>query len=88
MTDHLATLSTRGRVTIPKAIRDELGLRPNDKIRFINDDGEVRLERAYPSLEEVAASLPALDWDISVEDAIALAHEERARELAAKLRTV
>src|SRR4051812_40020314 len=50
----IATLTTRGRVTIPKAIRDELGLEPYDRIRFMLEDGCAVLQKTYPSLEELA----------------------------------
>ena len=38
------TLTTQGRVTIPKRIRDYLGLLPGDTLRFeYEDDGAVRI---------------------------------------------
>lgn len=48
-------------MTVPKEIRDALGLKPHDMIRFSLENGHVRLEKAYLSLEEVAGSLPASD---------------------------
>lgn len=83
----VTTLTSKGQVTIPKKIRDRLGLKPYDKIRFVLEDGEVRLRKAYLSLEEVVGSLPPLDLDISIEEAIELAKEERAREFVAKLKS-
>lgn len=85
--ENVTTLTSKGQVTIPKQIRDELGLRPHDKIRFFIEDGEVKLLKAYPSLEEVAGSLPPLGLDISIDEAIERAKEERARELIAKLKS-
>lgn len=39
-----STLTTRGRVTIPKCVRDYLGLSPGDKVRFeYTGDGAVRM---------------------------------------------
>ncbi len=83
----VTTLTSKGQVTIPKEIRDELGLRPHDKIRFIIVDGKVGLEKAYPSLEEVAGSLPANRLGVSVEEAIEIAREERARDLAEEMKS-
>lgn len=83
----ITTLTSKGQVTIPKEIRDELGLRPHDKIRFFIVDGKVGLEKAFPSLEDVAGSLPANKLGVSVEEAIVLAREERARELAEEMKS-
>lgn len=55
----VTTLTSKGRVTIPKEIRDELGLKPHDKIRFSLENGHAVLRKAYPSLEKVAGSVPA-----------------------------
>jgi antitoxin PrlF len=64
----ITTLTSKGQVTIPKEIRDELGLKPSDKIVFSLEDGHVTLRKAYPALEEVAGGIPAIDvpmkeWD-------------------------
>jgi AbrB family looped-hinge helix DNA binding protein len=72
----VTTLTSKGQVTIPKEIRDELGLKPNDKIRFSLNNGRVTLQKAYLSLEELAGSIPAIDvpmeeWDEIIQDEIA-----------------
>ena len=41
-------LSSKGQVTVPKAIREELGLKPGDLVAYIVRDGAVRLERVDP----------------------------------------
>ncbi len=41
-------LSSKGQVTIPKAIREELGLQPGDLVAYVVRDGAVRLERVEP----------------------------------------
>lgn len=41
------TLTLKGQVTIPKQIRDALGLTPGSRLDFaVNDDGEVVLHKA------------------------------------------
>lgn len=43
----LTTMTVKGQVTIPKKIRDALGLRPGAKVDFaVNQEGEVVLQRA------------------------------------------
>lgn len=42
-----ATLTSKGQVTIPKRIRDALGLSPGSEVDFaVNKDGEVVIHRA------------------------------------------
>ena len=44
----LATITAKGQVTIPKAIRDALNLRQGDQLRWDLDDGGVRVRRVSP----------------------------------------
>ncbi len=39
-------ITTKGQVTIPQEIRDELGLLPNTEVTFDVVDGEARLRKA------------------------------------------
>lgn len=82
------TLTSKGQVTIPKEVRDKLGLQPHDKITFVVEDGFATLRR-LPRLEELVGSLPSLaslGIDMTVEEAIDLAWEERAEELFKKMK--
>ena len=41
------TVTVKGQVTIPKKVRDALGLKPGDQVAFVVDDrGEVLVKRA------------------------------------------
>jgi len=43
------TLTVKGQVTIPKRIRDALGLKPGDGVDFaMNAEGQIVLRRARP----------------------------------------
>jgi len=44
----LATITAKGQVTIPKAIRDALNLRQGDQLRWDLDDGDVRVRLVSP----------------------------------------
>jgi antitoxin PrlF len=44
----LATITAKGQVTIPKAIRDALNLRQGDQLRWDLDDGGVRVRLVTP----------------------------------------
>jgi AbrB family looped-hinge helix DNA binding protein len=80
----VTTLTSKGQVTIPKEVRDELGLKPHDKIRFSLENGHAVLRKAYPSLQDVVGSLPPLGMPI--DEAIEQAKEERAQRLIDKMR--
>ena len=50
MATEIGTLSTKGQVTIPKDIRDALGIRPGDKLRFDLEAGDrAVIQKAEPS---------------------------------------
>lgn len=80
----VTTLTSKGQVTIPKAIRDELGLKPRDEVEIFIKDGDVWLRKADSSLQDLAGSLPPIGLDI--EEAIERAKEERAQALVEKLK--
>ena len=42
-------VTTKGQVTIPKEIRDELGIEPGDEITFREDDGGYRIQKKAPT---------------------------------------
>jgi AbrB family looped-hinge helix DNA binding protein len=41
-----SAVSAKGQVTIPKEIRDVLGLKPGDKVVFIEKENEVSIRRS------------------------------------------
>jgi len=46
-----AQLNHRGRLTIPKALREELNLDDGTEFEVVRDGGTIRLERKLPDLE-------------------------------------
>jgi AbrB family looped-hinge helix DNA binding protein len=78
----ITTMTSKGQVTIPKNVRDQLGLQPFDKIEIVADDeGGARLRKARPRIRELLGSLPANG--LSVEEATARAEELRGKDLVA-----
>ncbi len=41
-------VTEKGQVTIPKEIRDELGLKPGSQVEFVRENGRVVLRRRVP----------------------------------------
>ncbi len=82
--DKVTTLISKGQVTIPKEIRDELGLRPHDKIRFVIEDGEGRFKKGI-SIAGRGGGLDSLDrcpdgaWDEIIQDDIVQRYAEENR---------
>jgi AbrB family looped-hinge helix DNA binding protein len=53
-----ATITSKGQTTIPKDIRDGLGLRPGDKVRFtLLSDGTVVMRAKRRSIRDLAGAL-------------------------------
>jgi AbrB family looped-hinge helix DNA binding protein len=44
----MATVTSKGQVTLPKEIRDRLGLGPGSQVRFDVEDGRVILRKQAP----------------------------------------
>ena len=52
-----STLTTRGQTTIPKPIREALGLQPGDRVEFILHGDRVLLRRAGADLSAIDGML-------------------------------
>jgi antitoxin PrlF len=55
-----ATVSEKGQVTIPKPLRDSLGIRPGEVLDFEEDDGRL-VARKASRLDAVDAAYGLLD---------------------------
>lgn len=45
-----STLTTKGQTTLPKDVREHLGLEPGDKVRYLVLGDEVRIVRPRPAM--------------------------------------
>jgi AbrB family looped-hinge helix DNA binding protein len=64
-----ARMTSKGQITLPKDIRDRLGLKQGDRVRFIvEDDGRVRLLPAKRDVGELFGSLPKPRRALSIEE--------------------
>jgi AbrB family looped-hinge helix DNA binding protein len=71
VTVELATLTAKGQVTIPKLVRDALGLRQGDQLSWELEDGAVRVRPVAPLdlayLQAIEAGLQ--EWASEEDDA-------------------
>ena len=59
MTIYKVTVDSRGRFTLPRGVRDALGLRPGDPYTLTTqDDGSVALTKGEPAEEESDVKRP------------------------------
>jgi antitoxin PrlF len=66
---NVSTLTSKGQTTIPKNIRDRLGLKPGDKIKFmVNPDGSVTLVAANLSVRQLRGILPRPERPATIEE--------------------
>jgi AbrB family looped-hinge helix DNA binding protein len=64
-----STLTRKGQTTIPKAIREQLKLKPGDRIGFVVDaDGRVRLVPRNLTLDDLKRILPKPKRKVSDEE--------------------
>jgi AbrB family looped-hinge helix DNA binding protein len=74
------TVTTKGQVTIPKAVRDELGLKEGDRVAFrVLEDGTVIVEPETIDLSELRGVLKPKKKGVSIADM-----DEAIRERAVK----
>ena len=55
----VSTLTAKGQVTVPKEVREALGLRQGDQLSWELEDGSVRVRAIAPLDLAYAASMPA-----------------------------
>jgi len=61
-----ATVGERGQVTIPKALRDRMGIRPGQRLEFAEEEGGrivMRKRAADDAVARVYGTLPVPGWD-------------------------
>jgi antitoxin PrlF len=79
-----ATLTSKGQITVPKAIRDRLSLATGDRVRFfVDDEGRVVMVPATISIRSLRGCLPAPPRPLSLADmdkAVAQGAAGRARK--------
>ena len=64
-----ATITSKGQLTIPKAIREQLNLQSGDKVEFLVDkDGSVRIVTITASITKLKGMVPRPKKVVSLEE--------------------
>ena len=83
--EHAGTVTQKGQVTIPLAVRKLLGIKPSDRVTFRIIDGRVELAPAELSLEEVYGAVQPLARPEDWENVRRRAREERIQRRTRKV---
>ena len=89
MREFVSSITSKGQVTIPIAVRKHLGVGTPDKVAFVvEDDGRVALRPAKLTLKSLRSVVPALPGRVTTdfEDQIEEAMEEEAERIVSKMR--
>jgi antitoxin PrlF len=64
-----ATMTSKGQLTVPKEIRDRLGLQPGDKVELVpsGEHGVLMRKRRVVELSELFGSLPTNGVSLTLE---------------------
>jgi antitoxin PrlF len=64
-----ATITSKGQITVPKAVREALGVQPGDRLAFhVRHDGTVTVEADVIELSSLRGSLKSSVRGVTVED--------------------
>jgi antitoxin PrlF len=64
-----STISEKGQITVPKPLRERLGIRPGDRLEFTEEHGHLVVIKS-PSQDPVDAVYGILSLDESTDDAV------------------
>ena len=75
--EHSSTVTQKGQVTIPLAVRQALGIKPHDRVLFRVTNGRVELLPSPMTLESVYGAVKPLTRPENFREARRIAREER-----------
>lgn len=82
MKEIIATVTSKGQITIPAEVRRHLGIGERDKVTFvIDDEGQVHLRRVkYPTIASISGMAGSLDRSLTWEEMREAAREDQLVE--------
>jgi AbrB family looped-hinge helix DNA binding protein len=88
MREYISSVTSKGQVTIPIAVRKQLGVATRDRVAFVVDDnGQVALRPANLTISSFRSFVPAIPGKESIdfEDQIEEAMEEQAERIVSAM---
>lgn len=82
MKEFVSSVSPKGQITLPVEVRRRLGVRPKDKVVITVEGDEVKITLAHTDYAASYQAVPALREQLTLDEMVEIAHEERAREAA------
>ena len=82
-----STVTTKGQVTIPVAIRRLLQVQPHDRVSFVVEDDNVRIVRSQSVVARTAGALKPDKPALTAEELREAAEEAIAQEAVSRLGT-
>ena len=80
--EFVVSVSPKGQITMPKAIRATLGVKPKDKVAIRLEQGEVKVTPVKATFEAIYQSVPALRKKLTDKEMAQIAKEDHVREAA------
>jgi antitoxin PrlF len=90
MHDYVATMTSKGQVTVPVGVRRSLGIEAGDQVTFIVEGNQATIQRVEHTIESVFQSVPTPqglvtgDFDELIEEAMADHADEFVRREGSK----
>ncbi len=67
----LSTVSEKGQITVPKRLRQQLGIHPGDRLELVEDAGRIVITKTVTGGgDPVDAVFGILDLDVGIDEAI------------------
>ncbi len=88
MDDLFSTVTSKGQVTIPKHLRDRLGIVPGEQVIFSLEDDGIRISRSLSIVERTAGALkppPGVTVPETAEEMRRMAEEAIAEDVLQRM---
>lgn len=86
MKEQLSVVTRKGQVTIPVEVRRRLGLQQGDKVVFVVEEDQVRVERSGSVVARTAGALRSEQPFVSIEEEHTATEQAIAEDVAGRMK--